>query len=826
MQFCLGRKKGVFLHRLLREDTSINLIIMPMTNNPNSSPTPESLCYLEHFTDRHVKPLTAEAFYQLIDSPEVKSVMQQIEAEPDQEKKNILKQTLPAAIYGCLMAADGSRPTSKAANVRASGVCIHDFDHLGSDVRQLFVSSVMPLRNEIGLMLAHVTPRGEGLRLVTKLLEGETIPACQQRVADRLSLSLFADKQVKDMTRLSFIPAREYILYIDEKLFSVDVANDLQSASTGKPVEEACQRETMPEHAPEAAPSSQRAEAEMSVVPGGEKLLAADVFDYQGVKYSTIIQDLLSRIATDGLPCEGERNDDLYLVARELRHVCGYQFEMLHMLLSPYFKNLPDNEIRRTINSAINSSGRTLTPTMKGILAQHKSEDADSEDASRIPLPTMPKLPPMMDMIVKFYPKAIHPHVVLAMLPILGTYGTHVRFRYLDNRLNSLTFMTAIVGKSGRGKAFVNHLYELLTPILNAWDQEERKKDQLYQFQMDRRKQDEEYPDDPCAKVRLFSDDTTTSQMLEYLDNLKGEHALQYTEEVARLVTARGSRYANNDDLYCKSFDNAIAGKESKNRQTRNIRTKIYLNTLFAGTYRSMHNFYNNPEGGLNNRVTFALLPDKRHKGIPFYADPDEEQKKLIDASLRMLWMACTKEEVEQLEVKDITAVHMSEQEMEFPFLDKAIQQWIAKCDVQDAENPDETWRDMANRAAVIGYRAGVLAWLLWGRPEDQKTLTLVKKFAIWVAEVDRIGLYNFCGDEYDSLLADEYNQPKVRNTKNMKLFSLLPDQFSRKDVQALKAKYGESPTSADMVISRWTGDGKIVKDAPGQYHKVKSMVC
>ncbi len=765
-----------------------------------------SLGYMDSKLSHKVKHLTAEMFHALTKSVLVTNLANQISAEPDQEKKNLLKQQLPVAMYACQMPADGVRP--KNDNAQASGLCIHDYDHLPQDVSVLYAEKIAGREEALGIMLAHVTPRGEGMRLVTTMNAGESIAQCQERMAEQLNLVEYADRSIKDLVRLSFIPAEKGVLFCNDQMFAMEA-----------PQEEAveCAEIYLGEQNNEApAPTPQPA-------PEAPQMLLAEAFKYEGIKFSRIITELLNRIATSGQPKTGERNIDLFTLVLHLRYLTDYNFEQTRMLVSPYFAELPDAEIRRTINSAINTTGRTMTPTMRGILSQLKMEQSGAEDNKRMELQRMPKMPPMIQMMMRHYPKAVRNLVPFVALPILGTYGTHIRFRYLDNRVNSLSFMTAVVGKSGRGKAFATHIYDNLMKPLAEWDAEERKKAQDYQQMVARRKQDEDYPADPHAKIRIFSDDTTTSQMLEYLDNLGGEHGMQFTEEVNRIVKARRARYSDNDDLYCKAFDNGVGGKESKNQLTRNIRIPIFLNTLFCGTYNSMHALYNNPEGGLNNRVIFAALPEVRTKGVPRYEDYTEEEWRQIEPMLWALWQAGTMEQEDGIEVDDLRSVHQGNKEFAFPFLDKAINSWIGKCDKEDDENPDETWRDLANRAAVIGYRAGVLFWFLWGCPQDEKTLRLIAREAIWVAESARTLCYNFCGDEYDKINAKENDQPKGRMTKNKKLLSVLPDTFTIQDVINLRRQNGDSP-DVYMVLARWRADGLVLKATDGIYTKVKKV--
>ena len=70
------------------------------------------------------------------------------------------------------------------------------------------------------IALVHVTPSGEGLRLVFVMPEGEDLEGAQRWMAAQLEVEAY-DKAVKDYARASFAVPEEYILYIDEeKLFN------------------------------------------------------------------------------------------------------------------------------------------------------------------------------------------------------------------------------------------------------------------------------------------------------------------------------------------------------------------------------------------------------------------------------------------------------------------------------------------------------------------------------------------------------------------------------------------------------------------------------
>lgn len=753
--------------------------------------------------DKKMQVLTAEAFDSLINSEKVRQTMARIEAEPDPEKKAELKQQLPVVLFACQMTESGERPSAKNNLGKESGFCLHDWDHMPVAPGMFYMDKIAGREQELGIVLAHITPRGEGLRLVTLMKAGETIVQCQAQMAAKFGMEQYADSKIKDITRLSYLPSIDYMLHVDKAGLFEQPCKELTERNVQSCKELTSQNAT-PDVVVDEAP-------EQGVTPEPQQLNIADSFYYEGIKFSTIIEALLKRIATQGTPQAGERNNDLYILVRELRHICNYNFNQVYMLVAPYFKSLPDAEVRRTISSAIATNGRTITPVMRGVINELKNENVDVDvETEAQQLPKLPKLSPVEEMILSHYPKYLRSQAFMAMLPIWGLYGTHIRFMYLDGRVNSMSFMTAVVGKSGSGKAFAAHLFDQMTKRFQAEDAQERQKADQYLAMCNKAADASEKPDDPRPRVRMFGDDITTSQFLEYLDNLGGEHAIQFTEEVARLQKSKRTVYGDNDDLYCKAFDNAIGGKESKSKLTRNIRIPIYLNTLFCGTPGAMHQFYNNPAGGLNNRILFAYMPNVRIKGFPRYEAFNAEEQAQFDQVTDQLWQAGKDQPMVKLE-----------------WLEKCIMMLKTKWDKEDEENPDEVWYDLGKRALVVAMRVGVLQWFLRGCPDDEKQQREICKVVKWTAEAMRQNVYAFSGKDYEKINETDnaMQQQATRKGKNKKLLSVLPDEFTTQDLISLRAQNGDS-TNVAMVICRWTVDGLIRKVGEGRYQKVPQLVA
>ena len=771
--------------------------------------------YMDCRIEKSMKTLTAEALEQLLTSVKVRETMARIEAETDQEKKSQWKQQLPVVLFACQMTPNGERPSAQNGLAVESGFCLHDWDHMTESPRVFYDNNIAGHEHELGIVLAHITPRGEGLRLVTLMQDGEQIVQCQARLAAQFGMEQFADAKIKDITRLSFLPSKEYVLFLDEKGLFEKVAVSLPQGN-GEGVAET-KTPLLPVSGTTPAPVSGTTPAPVSgtsheaVGTESQQPNIAEISSYNGIKYSSIIEALQKRLATQGVAKVGERNNVLFMLVRDLRHICEYNFQTVYMLTAPYFRTLPDAEIRKTIGSAIATNGRTITPTMRGVLSELKNESIDQQDEYEVvQQPKLPKLSAVEEMILAHYPKHLRAQAFMAMLPIWGLYGTHIRFNFLDGRENSLSFMTAVVGKSGSGKAFTAHLFDQMTQRIRVQDALERQKADEYLAMCNKASDDSEKPDDPRPRVRIYGDDITTSQFLEYLDNLKGEHGIQFTEEVARLQKAKRTVYGDNDDLYCKAFDNAVGGKESKSKMTRNIRIPIYLNTLFCGTPGAMHKFYDNPEGGLNNRIIYAFMPKVRMKGFPHY-------ELFTDAERAQFEEVCDR----------LCEAGKDGRKVQLPWLEKDIMLLKNKWDKEDDENPNEVWYDLGKRSLVVAMRVGVLEWYLRGCPTDEKQIREIGKVVKWMAETMREGVYAFCGKAYEEIneLDNAYQQSQTRMTKNKKLFSLLPDVFTTQDLITLRLQNGANGKVA-MVLSRWVADGLIRKVGDGRYQKVVQAVA
>ena len=96
-----------------------------------------------------------------------------------------------------------------------SGLSMYDIDHI-PDPKGYFQAMIADRAGELGIVLAHVTPSTEGLRLLFVMPEGMNLARAQKWMSEQLGDENY-DGSVKDLARASFLVPRDYLLYIDEE---------------------------------------------------------------------------------------------------------------------------------------------------------------------------------------------------------------------------------------------------------------------------------------------------------------------------------------------------------------------------------------------------------------------------------------------------------------------------------------------------------------------------------------------------------------------------------------------------------------------------------
>ena len=280
--------------------------------------------------------------------------------------------------------------TRKAEFMRPTGLLMLDFDHITEQATDPLPTSPSMGRGfesptamweqiykgasergfDLGqcLALAHITPSGDGLRLVVTRDKGKTIAEGQyhwvQEVLPWLGVNVKCDDVCKDISRLSFAPMQKEILYFNPSLLFAELPNagDYPDGSLFSGVKEYRSEgvKTIP-----VTMNNSADELSSSLLSGAKtpKLLNSYETEYNGVSYSDIVARLEEQLG--GRPAQGARNSFIFTMACNLRYICNDDAQWVASILPTYGEE--PQKHRMTIQSAIN---RPMSKTMPETLAR------------------------------------------------------------------------------------------------------------------------------------------------------------------------------------------------------------------------------------------------------------------------------------------------------------------------------------------------------------------------------------------------------------------------------------------------------------------------
>ena len=737
-------------------------------------------------------PCTEDIWNEIIDRPAVKNICDQIAAldpeAPDfNDRKQALKRRLPIIIPHARAFVNNKRVSADAI---PSGLAMLDVDHVDNPrdwwnniISSFSAKSASPLSDELvasslrrhGIVLVAITASGHGIRIIGERLERESIEAAQLRMATALNITEY-DAVTKDLARASYVVPRDYILWIYAAgLFSEEDRPDLRKLPA------------LPPHVEDSSLTAQRDSAELT---------------YRGIPYADIVQQLMLSIgAADGAE-QGERNTVYFTLANYMRYICDFNVDLLLQVLPTF--GLSEPERRQVIASAIGRPRKGYLPTV----LQSAIAICERECSALGGIPPMakstdlalPELPRLLKLVCRRLPEDYRPAMVIASLPILGTLATRIRFEYLDRQEQSLSFFSCITAPAASGKSFIRKPLDLLLTPINEQDAIEREKEQAYKDKLRASKNSKNQPEDPHACPRNNGVAISIAKLLQLLTYAEGKHLIGIGEEMDTLVKSeRAGVWSQKSDIYRLAFDNAEYGQAYMSDASFNAHIKVYYNLLLTGTPNSMKRFFKDLENGLATRVCFAQLPDTSFTEIPVFAPYTEAERAEI-----IRW-------ARQLDAEQGTIV--------CPQLSQTIANWLEAKRQQAIDADSHAMDTLRRRAGVIGFRAGMLCYLL----ENRKFTKTVGQFAEWVAEYVFRNQMELWGDQLEQELTGALDIFSGERGSATSLLELLPAEFSNADLIKLRARKGQSVkgSAISMVLNRWRGNGKIEKLSDTKWKKL-----
>ena len=689
------------------------------------------------------------AYRQLLAENHVEEILQDVKQNKNLDRKKELPVWLPLA--ECF-----NNGTRKAEDAVPSGLFFLDIDEKGL-TEQLW----QKVQNENLIEEFHIVyfaeSAGGGTHIWAWRTPGATIEEDVQKLASHLGVSY--DSHVTDLARCCFMVSEQYVKLLDPVVF-----------------EETEWKEV----------SEKQEKTEVSTFNSQLSPL-----NYKGIPYENIVQALLWKLGYGDAPVEGERNMALYTMSRYLRFICDFDEQRLFAIL-PHW-GLSDHEVLSTIKSAVGSTRPAGIPSMmnevlSSLGAAIEAGSAEVEETTVAPINT--ELPGILQDLSDHAPEEFREATLMAAMPMLGTLATGIRAKYRDGKLNSPSFIVDIEAPQATGKSFVDTEFELLMDPIIKQDEVEWQKEIEYSLA----KKNGEDVENPCAQIRIIEPNIGVSAFLERALYAKGKHLFTYAPEIETVLkNNKGGAWTEKNDLFRLAYDNKPWGQHRISKDSFSGKVTLYYNMVMCGTPNKCRAFFADAESGLVSRVTPVVLPDMVGAKMPEFK----------------IW---TKEEEEKVK-RQCLCLMDEEGEVDLPLINKAIEEWDEGKRQEYLQTLHYSLDVLRRRAALNGFRAGILAYLLEGRQETERAI----KFAVWYAERCLHYQLQLYGTKIDALHDNAVSPQTSRG--NIRYLDALPKEFTKEDLVNLRLANNESPV-VKTIIYRWVKEGLIEKIGANLWRK------
>ncbi|EFC73084.1 BT4734/BF3469 family protein [Prevotella melaninogenica] len=765
--------------------------------------------YIQNIRAQHTVPCTADILDVVIHSTIVNDICAELADYSEQmlrgemsrddfaTKKAELKRRLPAFCFHAHFK-NGRRLNAEAI---PSGLSILDIDHIPSP-KTFYNEKVKERTKELGIVLVHMTPSAEGLRIVFMLPQKKTLAQGQQWLAGKLGLKDF-DEACKDYARCSFAVPADYIFFIDkEQLFATPTPQKTDT-DTSETVATPTINQQHPQPTEETAATSNEA---VDIDPNTELLfdafvaasgLAPAALNNKGTRHNSLVSLLSMGI------CRLIPQEQLRAIIACRMPAYARESDCQQLIKDFYEKYTNTNrpmsfQLRKIYTESLRNKAATTTPSENDIELFEEKRETEQQAQTACTNNILNTLPLVLRKTLEGVPANMHMPVLCSVLPLAAAYADGVQVRYCDGQLHRLNLMSVIVGPQASGKSVCKSRVDLWMKQMLEDDARAREIEDKWKQEKKRRKANEKAPEDPCVLIRSVPITISCSTLLRRFKNSRGHTLFSFGEELDTLRKTNGAgSWSQKYDIYRLAFDNGVWGQDYNSDQAESGVVPVAYNFSILGTYGALKRCFKNDnvENGLSSRIFIAEMPDGAFAPMPVYGKEAEGLATDIDTA--------------------VTSLRARQGFVETPLLRQAIGEWVEKKRIEAMADGDIVKDTYRKRAAVMGFRCGVVASLLEGE-ENEKVLYFARLTAEYILEKQ----CNFFGEA----LLSEYKsaeQEMVRQSRNGFIFDKLPPVFTFNDLQKEKGA-NVSRNVINNIIYRWKKSGWIEKKEDGKWMKTR----
>lgn len=511
--------------------------------------------------------------------------------------------------------------------------------------------------DKYGLLMLERSAR-QGGHAVFEREKGKTVLENQVRIATMLKCEM--DTSAHDINRVYFTTTSdgEDLLFLSPRLFK-DEYDEAAVAAEGKVLEERERygQEELPEGAHKAnkhyEPWKEEFKKDSQGVFKGQEFknsristsaasastastsststTSAAQDNYLGIPYGEIIKKWWQLYNDGQEPMRSNRNTLTFELAVNLRHICGFDRNLLAQII-PCYDGFPEQEKMACINSALNEKITQMPKRLKDVLSAIRQErmkqgnagggsatdnealvnaldEANAKD-DLFYYNALPKLPQGIRDSVSAVGPALALPVITAICPAIGMLATGVKVS-VHGKMNSLNLISYIAGDFASGKGSID-------PVIDAWTSEVKEMDKMYQQKEDEwrakkraAKNKKEQPEEPKLPVRCLTLNNTVANLAERLANTEGKHAFSFTPEADTVAQKWKSAMSDFSVMLRQAYDGTSYEREARSADAVNVHIdRLLWNVVMCGTPDALYRVVSNYTDGFQSRIIVAKTPD------------------------------------------------------------------------------------------------------------------------------------------------------------------------------------------------------------------------
>ena len=511
--------------------------------------------------------------------------------------------------------------------------------------------------DKYGLLMLERSAR-QGGHAVFEREKGKTVLENQVRIATMLKCEM--DTSAHDINRVYFTTTSdgEDLLFLSPRLFK-DEYDEAAVAAEGKVLEERERygNEELPEGAHKAnkhyEPWKEEFKKDSQGVFKGQEFKNSKIStsaastsaastaaastssaaqdNYLGIPYGEIIKKWWQMYNDGQEPMRSNRNTLTFELAVNLRHICGFDRNLLAQII-PCYDGFPEQEKMACINSALNEKITQMPKRLKDVLSAIRQErmkqgnvssgsaadnealvnaldEANAKD-DLFYYNALPKLPQGIRDSISAVGPALALPVITAICPAIGMLATGVKVS-VHGKMNSLNLISYIAGDFASGKGSID-------PVIDAWTSEVKEMDKMYQQKEDEwrakkraAKNKKEQPEEPKLPVRCLTLNNTVANLAERLANTEGKHAFSFTPEADTVAQKWKSAMSDFSVMLRQAYDGTSYEREARSADAVNVHIEHLLwNVVMCGTPDALYRVVSNYTDGFQSRIIVAKTPD------------------------------------------------------------------------------------------------------------------------------------------------------------------------------------------------------------------------